>query len=111
MPLGSRRKGLGLHAPSEYVYSLEGKDYDYFESYIGIDKAYHKGQYGSVEFKVYVDGEERYNSGLMRQTTEQKYVKVDVKGAKELKLVITNGGNGNTQDHANWADAKFITVK
>ena len=105
------KKGLGLHAPSEYVYNLDGKSYDQFEAYVGVDKAYLNGTYASIEFKVYVDGVEKFNSGLMRPTTDQKYVKVDVKGAKELKLVITTGNNGNTQDHGNWADAKLITCQ
>ena len=62
---------------------------------------------GSVEFKVYVDGIEKYTSGVMRSTDRQKYVEVDLAGAKELKLVVTDGGNGNGSDHATWGDAKL----
>jgi len=102
-------KGLGLHAYSEYIYNVSGEDYDFFESYVGTDKEWFNGTRGSVEFKVVVDGVERYNSGLMKASTDQQYVKVNIKGASEVKLIITTGGNGNEQDHGNWADAKFVT--
>ena len=103
-------KGLGLHAYSEYVYDLEGKDYEYFESYIGGDRN-SNSSLTSIEFKVYVDGVEKYNSGVMTRDTDQKYVKVDVKGAKELKLVITDAGNGTDADHGDWAGAKLFTME
>ena len=103
-------EGLGVHSNSEYVYNLEGKDYDYFESYIGVDKAVVGNTSASVIFKIYVDGEEKFNSGIVNGTTDQQYVKVDIKDAKELKLIVTDADNGNKQDHANWADAKLVTL-
>ena len=102
-------KGLGLHSNAEYVYDLEGKDYDYFESYVGVDKAM-SARPASVIFKVLVDGEEKFNSGVMRGTTPQKYVKVDLKNAKELKLIVSDAGDGNTSDHASFGDAKLVTL-
>ena len=102
-------KGVGVHANSEVVYDLTDKNYDYFESYIGIDQVMKDNKSSSVIFKVLVDGQEKYNSGLMRSSDNQKYVKVNIKDAKELKLVVTDAGNGNTADHANWADAKLTT--
>lgn len=65
---------------------------------------------GSVVFKVYVDGELKFDSGLMNSTDGQKYVEVDINGAKELKLVVTDGGNGIGSDHASWADTKLHFV-
>ena len=103
-------KGLGLHSNAEYVYDLEGKDYDYFESYVGVDKAMSSRPASSVIFKVLVDGEEKFNSGVMRSTTPQKYVKVDVKNAKELKLIVNDAGDGDSSDHASFGDAKLVTL-
>ncbi len=103
-------KGLGLHSNAEYVYDLEGKDYDYFESYVGVDKAMASRPASSVIFKVLVDGEEKFNSGVMRSTTPQKYVKVDVKNAKELKLIVNDAGDGDSSDHASFGDAKLATL-
>ena len=103
-------EGLGVNAHSEYVYNLEGKDYDYFESYIGMDRAVLVEKYASATFEVYVDGELKYESGVFGITTNQEYIKVDVKGAKELKLVVTDSGNGNRQDQANWANARLVKI-
>lgn len=103
-------KGLGLHSNAEYVYDLEGKDYDYFESYVGVDKAMSSRPASSVIFKVLVDGEEKFNSGVMRSTTPQKYVNVDVKNAKELKLIVNDAGDGDSSDHASFGDAKLATL-
>ena len=103
-------KGLGLHSNAEYVYDLEGKDYDYFESYVGVDKAMSSRPASSVIFKVLVDGEEKFNSGVMRSTTPQKYVKVDVKNANELKLIVNDAGDGDSSDHASFGDAKLATL-
>ena len=102
-------KGVGVHANSEVVYDLTDKGYDYFEAYVGVDQAMKDSPNSSIIFKVLVDGEEKYNSKLMKSSDNQKYVKVNVKGANELKLVVTDGGNGNTADHASWADAKLTT--
>ena len=99
-------KGIGTHAHSEIVYDLTGKDAGMFTSFIGLDREMINGP-SSVEFKVYVDGELAYKSGVMRPKDTQRFVQVDLSGAKELKLVVTNGGDKIASDHANWADAKI----
>ncbi|GKX27736.1 hypothetical protein SH1V18_02160 [Vallitalea longa] len=99
-------KGIGSHAHSETVYNLEGKDYGYFTSYVGASR---EGNYRtSVEFKVYVDGELAAETGVMKKDTPQQFIKVNIGGAKKLKLVITDGGNGQGNDSAIWADSKFL---
>ncbi|MEG0448855.1 MAG: NPCBM/NEW2 domain-containing protein [Lysinibacillus sp.] len=99
-------KGLGVHANSEVVYDIEGKDFSFFESYIGIDQAM-KGKSSSATFEVWVDGEKKFTSDVFKSETAHKFVKVPVTGAKEVKLVTTDANNGNTADHTVWADAKF----
>ncbi|GAA0741084.1 DUF4073 domain-containing protein [Clostridium oceanicum] len=99
-------KGIGSHAHSETIYNLEGKNYGYFTSYVGASR---EGNYRtSVEFKVYVDGELKAETGVMRKDTALKFIKVNIAGAKELKLVITNADDGNGNDSAIWADSKFL---
>lgn len=102
-------KGIGTHATSTIIYDLSDKDYAYFTSYVGVDREMYNSV-GSVVFKVYVDGELKFDSGLMNSTDGQKYVEVDINGAKELKLVVTDGGNGIGSDHASWADTKLHFV-
>ncbi|MDO5520028.1 MAG: NPCBM/NEW2 domain-containing protein [bacterium] len=100
-------KGIGAHSTSTIVYDLTDKNFDYFTSYVGVDRRMF-GSVGSVEFKVYVDGELQFNSGIMTSKQAQKYVEVDINGAKELKLVVTDGGNGQGSDHADWGDTKLV---
>lgn len=103
------KKGIGTHAHSEIVYDLTDKNVNMFSSFVGIDREMYNGP-ASVEFKVYVDGDLAYDSGVMRARDAQKFVQVDLAGAKELKLVATNGGDGIGSDHADWADAKLYFV-
>lgn len=103
-------KGIGTHANSEIVYNLEGKNYEYFETYVGIDRNIQKQNNSSVIFKVYADGNEVYNSGVMRWADDAKLVRIPLEGVSELKLVANNAGNGNTSDHANFGDAKFLVL-
>ncbi|WP_052343642.1 NPCBM/NEW2 domain-containing protein [Bacillus massiliigorillae] len=100
-------KGIGTHANSEIVYDLKGKNYDYFETLVGVDRNISENNKSSVTFKVLADGEEVYNSGVMRYNTDAKVVRVPLKGVKELKLIANDSSNGNESDHADFADAKF----
>jgi len=63
----------------------------------------------SVEFIVYVDGEERFNSGVYRTGRPVLPVMVDVTGADELRLVTTDAGDGLANDYAWWGEARLIT--
>ena len=99
-------RGIGTHATSTIVYDLSDKDYAYFSSYVGVDREMY-GSVGSISFEVYVDGEKKFDSGIMNSRDPKKYVEVDINGAKELKLVVKDGGNGNGSDHATWGDAKL----
>ncbi|MFR2300090.1 MAG: NPCBM/NEW2 domain-containing protein, partial [Clostridium paraputrificum] len=102
-------KGIGAHANSEVVYNIENKGYEYFESYIGVDQ-WAKNTAASVTFEVWVDGEKKFDSKVFKHDTDSGYVRVNVSGAKEVKLITTDAKiSGNSYDHSIWADAKFIT--
>ncbi|MDU4937356.1 MAG: NPCBM/NEW2 domain-containing protein [Clostridium sp.] len=102
----SFERGVGAHSTSTITYDLTDKDYGYFSSYVGVDRGMYN-TVGSVSFEVYVDGEKKFDSGLITSKEPMKYLEVDINGAKELKLVVTDGGNGNGSDHATWGDAKL----
>ncbi|WP_454193302.1 NPCBM/NEW2 domain-containing protein [Paenibacillus sp. Marseille-Q7038] len=102
-------KGIGIHANSEVIYDIEGKGYDFFESYIGIDYATDRTR-ASASFEVYVDGEKKYSSDVIKVNSEHEFIKVPVTGAKKVTFVTTDAGDNNTQDHTVWADAKFTTA-
>lgn len=99
-------KGIGTHANSEIVYDVAGKGYEAFQAYVGLDREANNS--GSIVFQVYVDDNKVFDSGTMRRNTPAIPVNVDLTGANKLKLVVTDNGDGNSNDHADWADTKFI---
>lgn len=102
-------KGLGMHSTSTVIYDLTDKDADIFSTYIGVDRAMYNSV-GQVQFEIYVDGTLAYDSGIMKAKDKQKYVEVNLADAKELKLVVKDGGNGNGSDHATFGDTKLHFV-
>jgi hypothetical protein len=61
---------------------------------------------GSVVFQVFLDNVKAFDSSLLRGSDLRKPVKISVAGKKELRLVVTDGGDGNTFDLADWAGAR-----
>lgn len=61
-------KGIGHHAPGEIIIELDGL-YDFFEAEVGVQ--WQNGNVGSVVFQVYVDDEEKFDSGVMREEDHQ----------------------------------------
>ena len=98
-------KGLAVTGDNEVVYKLN-RLYDDFRATVGLDDSV--GSQGSVVFEVWVDGTLAWDSALQRGGTGGQYARVDVTGREELRLVVRNGGDGNTMDRANWADAHVI---
>lgn len=98
-------KGLGTHANSEIVYKLDGQ-YTSFAALVGVDGEV--SSVGSVEFKVVVDNQDVFSSGVIHNNTEPKEVNVNLSGKNELKLIVTDGGDGINSDHADWVNARLI---
>ncbi len=102
MRIGTRRyaKGIGTHAPSEIVYALDG-DYVRFQAVVGPPD-----RNGSVVFQVYGDDKLLFDSGTLynRQTTS---IDVPLEGVRQLRLVVTDAGDGYLCDNANWAAARL----
>ena len=98
--------GLGTHANSEIHFSLDGL-YTSFETVIGLDDS-QMGGIGTIVFEVWVDDRKVYASKVLRGGDIPQEVKVSVAGAKELKLVVTDAGDGNHFDHGDWADAQLL---
>lgn len=104
-------KGYGVHAPSELKYSLAGTDNANcvrFKAQIGLDDAV--GTQGSAVFQVWGDAAKLYDSGLMTGASATKTVSVDVRGQSSVRLVVTDGGNGKSFDHADWVSPALVCV-
>ena len=63
---------------------------------------------GSVLFRIFVDGKERASSGVVNGFSKPKVLKVDkLEGARRLILSVTDAGDGNRDDLANWVEGKL----
>ena len=102
-------KGFGVHAPSELRYSLKGTSgakCTTFTADVGIDAEV--GSKGSVIFQVFLDGVKAYDSGPMTGSSATKKVNLGIVGKSELRLVVTDAGDGKSYDHADWASPKIF---
>nr|WP_052488508.1 glycoside hydrolase family 97 catalytic domain-containing protein [Streptomyces sp. 150FB] len=97
-------KGLGAHTPSEVTVDLGGT-YDRFSADVGIDEE--KPDKGSVVFEVIGDGKVLGTSEVMGPNDAAHAFDIDVTGVRQLTLRVTDGGDGNDSDHADWADARL----
>jgi alpha-galactosidase len=102
------QRGFGTHAESSLFIQLDGKA-NSFTAQVGIDDEV-KGRQPAVEFIVYGDGAKLWSSGVMHEGDTARLCNVKLSGVKKLELRVTDGGNGNSSDHADWADAKFEAV-
>ncbi len=105
LEIGNRsfRKGLGHHASGAIAVLLDG-EYEWFDAVVGLQPC---GGGGSVVFRVVVDGEKRFDSGVVRAGDSPRNVRVSLSGALELRLEAHDAGDGITCDMANWADARL----
>lgn len=103
-------KGIGVHANSTIIYSLN-KNFGRFISTIGIDDEIAAVNNGAtVIFKVYKDGEESYKSAILNKNSSAVKLNIDVKGVSVLKLEVNDAGDNNFGDHADWANARLHCV-
>ena len=102
------KKGLGTHAESVIVYDITGKGYKALEGFVGIDYCQYNADDGKVQFCIEIDGQIVFDSGEMAQKTPMKKFAIELpKNAKKVTLKALKGEN-NFNDHADWADAKFL---
>jgi alpha-galactosidase len=101
-------QGFGTHAESSLIILLKGKA-TAFIAYTGVDDEV-QGHDPAVEFIVSGDGKKLWSSGVMRLGDKARRCSVSVSGVQKLELIVTDGGNGNYYDHANWANARFETM-
>jgi alpha-galactosidase len=95
-------KGIGTHANSDILYDL-GKTFDRFTSDVGVDDE--KNAYSTIIFTVYLDGVKVFDSGIMNSASATQQVNIQTTGVAMLRLTVTDAGDGNNSDHADWAGA------
>ncbi|MFB7241805.1 NPCBM/NEW2 domain-containing protein [Streptomyces populi] len=97
-------KGLGVHAESSVAY-YTGTACETVTAEVGVDDE--KGERGTVAFAIWADGTEVASSGTLTNAVPARPLTADVTGARVVRLVVTDGGDGIDSDHADWADAKL----
>ncbi|GAA1370356.1 NPCBM/NEW2 domain-containing protein [Streptomyces beijiangensis] len=95
-------KGIGAHADSAIEY-YTGARCSSVTAQVGVDDE--KGAKGTVTFEIWADGKRVASTGVLTNAMPAQPLSADVSGAKVVRLVVTDGGDGNDSDHADWADA------
>ena len=98
--------GLGMHSRMVVKYELKGKELG-FQADVGIDDL--AGGQGSANFAVELDGVRVWTSPeLTGKSPAMSIPTVDVRGKKQLTLIVDYGEFGDVLDYANWCDALMI---
>jgi hypothetical protein len=95
-------KGLGVHGPSTVLYYLAGRCTNLTVD-VGVDDEKRANRAGSVTFEIWADGTKAADSGVVTWQDAAKTLTADLSGAAFARLVVTDGGDGNNSDHADWA--------
>ncbi len=99
------KKGLGVRAPSELVYKLDGS-WDRLSGHVGMDDEVGSG--GSIMFRVFADGKMVFESPKMTGDNIKQLMELEIKGVKELRLKLLDTGDGSKDDHGDWVDLKLV---
>ena len=98
--------GIGVHADSELTFALGGR-YQEFRAAVGIDTRI--GGKGSVRFIVLGDGKPLYESPVVTGSDgKPREVQAPVAGVKRLTLKVTDAGDLDLGDVANWGSARVL---
>jgi hypothetical protein len=92
-------KGLGTNSPSDVQIYLAGRC-SRFTATVGVDN----GDPGTVTFSVLLDGKVLTTTAVLKGSSAPVTVDVPVTGGQVLDLSVGDGGDGNGNDHGDWAD-------
>lgn len=98
-------KGLGMHSASRLTFALDGV-FKRLEAVVGLDDA---SRDGNAAVQVLIDGKlhDLGTADLLARAPPQP-IAIDVRGGRELTLVVNFGKFAHVQDYVNWADARLI---
>lgn len=109
-------QGLGAHANALLVYAIPA-DARRFVTLVGLDDERRNDPRGSVTFEVYGDVKEMGEQPVLLdrspvlsgKTIRTWAFNMELNARfKELRLVVTDAGDGIACDHADWVNAGFI---
>lgn len=97
----------GVGGPTEILWSHDGSDLMFSGVATVIDCIDYCGGAGSIEFFVRGDGRDLWTSGMVRQADPARPFSLSLSGIRDIRLVITNGGNGGDEDWGGWFNLKI----
>jgi beta-galactosidase len=98
-------KGLGVHANGDVTLATGGQC-TRLTAVVGVDDEV--GSAGSVTFTVLADGRTVAATGVLTGSSAPVPLDVDVSGAQRVDLLIGDTGDGNGNDHSDWANAQLV---
>jgi len=99
------KNGIGTHAESEWTLHLGGQSHR-FTAKVGVDDE-EANPKSSVRFFVIGDAKVLWKSDVIRAKEAAVDCSVDLTGVQDLTLYVSDAGDGNMFDHADWADAQI----
>ena len=94
-----------MHSAARLTYNLD-QPYKSFQAELAVDDSASGG--GSVRFRVFVDGQEKFTSETIRGGMKPMPINVDLPGAKQLDLVVDYADRADVLDRADWLNARLI---
>ena len=110
-------KGVSAWASSEIIYDLNGYDFDYFKTFLGVDISEQSNYYNTgVKFTIYTskdnkNWEKKHETGTLYGWSNAEEVSIKITGEKYLKLVAYKNSESwwaEWYDEAVYADAKLV---
>lgn len=101
------KNGIGTHAKSLFKINLAGGT-EKFLTLVGVDTENGTSNKGSINYEITGDGKLLWKSEILKAGMAPVKVDLNLKGIKTLVLLVNDGGDDIDNDHADWADAKFV---
>jgi NPCBM/NEW2 domain len=98
-------RGVGTQSRTLIAYILKPGD-KRFQASVGVDER--AGPLGSVVFRVFLDGKEKFKTPPMTDHDPPQTIDLDLKGAKNMILDTAFGDRGDVRDLADWIEARII---
>ena len=97
--------GLGMHSEASITFDLKS-EYSGLVTSMGLDDS--SGPYANVDVEIRVDGQLRFARDGITPGELHGPVRLDVTGARRVKLSVLFGRNADVQDRFNWVGAALI---
>jgi hypothetical protein len=101
-------RGIGTHAWTRMTYEVPANATE-FQAVVGLADSRGDCPKASVTFEIWdQSGRRIYDSGLIDGASPPRALRVDVRGKRQITLVVTDAEDGIDCDHANWAVPVFL---